>query len=123
MMTVADAIAACLAELRPEDRGVIRDVEIKVKARPDAMDLARGCQPDQLGCFYGIGRELDSPQGGELPSLEPAQGEICVFLENIQPLTAARFRIVLMHEICHALGFPEEEILAMGFDLCHQVAA
>lgn len=124
MTTVADVVAACYAELDADQRQAVRGVDVKIKARPDTVDLARGCVPGQFGCFYGVGRELETPDGGwELPSLEPATGEICIFLENIRPLTADRVRIVVMHELCHALGFPEEEIIAMGFDFCNQVAA
>lgn len=106
-----------LAELQPEDRDVVAGVRLVVKARPDAIDLERGCTPHHRACFFGFARELAQPGVCELPDPAPASGEITLFLDNLVPLTKERVRIACLHELAHALGYDEQEIQDQGLML------
>lgn len=116
-MTVAEVIADCRASLGPLDQVVVANVPVLPFGRPDGLDFGRGCTPGHLGYFYGVPREPDPRGATVLPDVEPVEGEIRIFLQNIRPLTAERVRTVVLHELHHALGYTEEEIRAMGYDL------
>jgi predicted Zn-dependent protease with MMP-like domain len=119
MTSVGDVVRQVLAELSPEDRATVYGLRLFVKARPDALDLARGCTPDQKAAFWGVGRE-QAQQGCPLPDPRAAEGEITLFLANLIPpgadlaIFTQRVRVALTHEVAHAIGFDEETIHAMG---------
>ncbi len=92
----------------------VRNVKITAKPAPDAQDLERGCFPEQKAAYYGAPCELGQQGAQELPSPEPATGEITLFLDNLAPVTPERTFVALMHEYMHALGHDEETIHAMG---------
>ncbi len=116
-MTVGDVVRQAMQELSAEDQEAISAVRFLVKSRPDAQDLERGCTPDQMAAFYGVGRELGVQGLAELPDPSPAEGEITIFLDNLAPATPERIRVAFLHEVGHALGWDEEEIRASGFFL------
>jgi predicted Zn-dependent protease with MMP-like domain len=109
-VTVAGAIAATLDGLPAWVRSHLARVSIRTKDRPDDSDLRRGSSGDQFGYFWGSGPERDAC-GTELPDRRPPEGDIVLFLDNLAPLTFPRFRLALLHEIAHVLGYPEEEIV------------
>jgi len=111
--SLGNIVREVLAELGA-DALAVAGVWLRVKARPDADDLARGCEPSQLGAFYGWARELGRMGETALPDQRPAEGDVVLFLENIDPLTPENLRTVLRHELAHALGMEEEEIVALG---------
>lgn len=111
-MTLGDLVRDELAALGP-DAALVADVWLVVQALPTHADLALGCEPEQLGAFVGCPRELGRA-GGPLPDTRPAQGLIKLFLANIRPLTPENLRIVLRHELMHALGWEEDEIAGQG---------
>lgn len=110
-MTVGDVVREVVAGLEPADRWAVRGLWLVVKPRPDREDLARGCLPDQRAAYFG--RAVDP----RLAPLEPADGEVTLFLENLAPLTEARIRVALLHELAHALGWDEATVEAMGLTL------
>jgi len=126
-VTLGDVVRAALAELGPDDRRVVGGVDLVVKELPDAGDLARGCEPGQFAAYFGRSVELhrDPPAtGGEweevLPAPGPvrrADGVVTLFLRNLAPLTPARVRIALLHELGHVLGWEEGEIRSLGLHL------
>lgn len=110
-MSGGDVVRAVLAELGPIDRAAVRGIRLRCKLRPDTGDLARGCLPDQRAAYYGCARELGDDLG------EVADGEITLFLGNLAPLTEARVRVALLHELAHAVGWDEATVQAMGLTL------
>ena len=116
-MTEEQAISAICAKLPAAVRDELSTVTVQIKAVPDSVDIARGCDPRQVAYFYGT-RPGDDPRasGTMLPDPEGPAGEIVVFRGNLQPFTMARLEAALMHEIAHALGYDEEEIVSiMGY--------
>ena len=116
-MTARQVVAAVLAELPDEERETIKNVNLRLAGRPEAVDFRRGCLAAQKGYYWGTRRELGRQGEAAIPDGDPPSGEIVIFLENLNPMMAARLRIVLLHEIAHALGWDEEEIEAAGFCL------
>jgi hypothetical protein len=76
-----------------------------------------------MAAFYGVGRQLGVLGASELPDPSPASGEITLFLDNLAPVSAARVRVAVLHELAHALGFEEEEIRASGLYLAEGLHA
>lgn len=109
---------ATVAEVRkqmdPETYARVRDVKVTAKPAPDAADIKRGCFPKQKAGYFGVPCELGIQGAQELPSPDPATGEITLFLDNLAPVTQERVFIALLHEYMHALGHDEETIYAMG---------
>ncbi len=126
-MTLGALVRGVLRELPPEDLQVLRGLALVVKQRPDAADLARGCEPGQFAAYFGRPVEVHRPPAAtgaewqEVPPLPPpvrrADGTVTLFLANLAPLTAARVRIALLHELAHVLGWEEGEIRAFGLHL------
>lgn len=115
--TVKAAIAAVRSQMDPDELVRIRGVRFTAKPRPDAKDLKLGCFPGQKAAYYGVACELGVQGAPELPSPEPATGEITLFLDNLAPVTPERARVAVLHEVMHALGYDEETIWAMGLYL------
>jgi len=115
--TVGDVVRGALAELGPEASALAR-VRLCLRPEPSDEDLARGCDPEQLGAFWGIPRELGRPGQLALPDYADPEGEIVIFWANLRPLNAATMRHVLHHELMHALGYDEDEVEAMGLGAC-----
>lgn len=119
-MTSADVAVArsVLASVRTrmdtETFARLREIQVHAKPRPDDRDLKRGCFAEQKAAYYGVPCELGVQGLTELPSYEPATGEIVLFLDNLAPVTEERVRVALLHEYMHALGHDEETIQAMG---------
>lgn len=119
-MTQADvaiakaAVAEVRAKMDPESFERVRLIKVGAKPRPDAKDLENGCHPQQKACYLGNPCELGEQGRQELPSGEPATGEITLFLDNLAPVTPERMFIAVSHEYMHALGYDEETIQLMG---------
>lgn len=112
-MNFAALVRSLFEEMGPYEAAAVAGVWLRLAVRPDAGDLARGCDPDQLGAFFGAAREIGRP-GEPLPDCRPAEGEIVLYLGNIRPLNASTITTVLRHELLHARGYEEEEIHDMG---------
>jgi predicted Zn-dependent protease with MMP-like domain len=125
LTTIGDVMRAVLAELPPGERRALAGVSLIVRDRPDAGDLARGCDPDQLAAYHGTARELH--RGGvpvgelcspvPLPDDRPACGVVTLFVAHLAPLSPERVRVAILHELGHALGWTEEEIRGAGLVL------
>lgn len=106
-----------LAELPAGDRARLGAVPILAAGRPARRDLARGCKPTDRGYFYGTG--AGERDGTGLPP-ETASGVIVCFLLNVEPFSAAAAAHLLRHELGHALGQEEADLvwddLATGAD-------
>lgn len=113
-MTVGEIIARELDALPAGLRALLAKVSIDVRERPNAVDLARGARPDQRGYFWGSAPDRLEPGiavSSELPDLVPPEGEIVLFTANIVPLTEEHLRRVLLHEVGHAFGYSEEDLV------------
>ena len=108
------AVARVRGQMDPETLARLRGVKVTAKPVPDAGDLERGCFPEQKAAYFGVPCELGVQGSQELPSAEPATGEITIFLDNLAPVTPQRAFVALLHEYMHALGHDEETIHAMG---------
>lgn len=119
-MTAADVAVAKAAVLEvrrlmdPESFERVKLVKIVAKPKPDAQDFERGCFVGQKAAYFGVPCELGIQGSQEIPSAEPATGEILLFLDNLAPVTPGRAFIAISHEYMHALGHDEETIQAMG---------
>ncbi len=109
-----EAIGRVRSQMDPETLARVRKVRVTAKPRPDAEDLERGCFPTQKAAYYGTPCELGIQGSQELPSPDPAEGEITLFLDNLAPVTPQRCFVAVLHEYMHALGHDEETIQAMG---------
>jgi hypothetical protein len=110
-------LAGIRSAMDPDTRARVRNVRVTGKARPDAVDLKRGCRPDQKAAYYGVPCELGVQGATELPDPSDAEGEITIFFDNLAPVTEKRLRIALLHEYAHVIGHDEETIQAMGLFL------
>jgi hypothetical protein len=108
------AVAEVRAKMDPETLARVRPVTVGAKPKPDPQDFERGCFAGQKAAYYGVPCELGIQGAQELPSGEPATGEITLFLDNLAPVTPERCFIAILHEYMHALGYDEETIEAMG---------
>lgn len=108
------AVAKVRAEMDPETYARVRLVTVGAKPKPDAQDVKRGCFESQKAAYFGVPCELGVQGAQELPSSDPATGEITLFLDNLAPVTAERCFVAVMHEYMHALGYDEETIQDMG---------
>jgi hypothetical protein len=118
-VSVDDVIDRVLTSMSPADLLRVCALRISVRSRPNAEDLARGATATHQGYFYGCAAVLPDRESSVLPDERPASGEIVVFLDNLEPATPERFEVVLRHELAHALGHEEEEIVnVMGLSLC-----
>lgn len=113
-MTCGDVVRAVVAQLGPEERAATRRILLRVKPTADAEDLDRGIRPEQRAYFYGVSRQLGRQGDRELPDPRPAEGEIVLLLDRLAPLTALRVRTAFAHELGHALGWEEAELVSMG---------
>jgi hypothetical protein len=121
-MMAIEVLRRVLMSLTVREATALRRVAYDFRPRPTDADLARGVAPDQRGAFWGIpavgARPPADDDGTALPEqLAPASGEIVVFLDNVDPATPERLEVVLRHELAHALGYSEEEIVSMGLTL------
>jgi predicted Zn-dependent protease with MMP-like domain len=115
---VGEAVARILAELPADVRAELGRVRVEVASRPETVDIERGCTPEHVAYFWGVRRELE-PAGAALPADDPPIGIIRVFLRNLAPVTFARLRETLLHEVAHVLGHDEDEIVnVMGYAPC-----
>ena len=78
-------------------------VRLVVKRRPDLEDLARGILPTQPAAFWGA----------------DGRGEVLLFTDVLVrgPFALKRVELALRHELRHALGEDEGEVLRHGLDL------
>jgi predicted Zn-dependent protease with MMP-like domain len=126
-MTLGEVVRAALAELPAADRRVVAAIRFRVQDRPGAAELAAGCEPGQFAAYCGRAVEVHrppEPTGAEWDEVSPppgpvrrADGTVTLYLANLAPLTAARVRIALLHELAHVLGWEEAEIRAFGLHL------
>jgi hypothetical protein len=126
-VTLGELVRGVLRELPPDDRRVVAGLALVVRQRPGAAELARGCEPGQFAAFVGHPVEVHRPPAAtgaewqDVPSLPPAvrraSGTVTLYLANLAPLTPARVRIALLHELAHVLGWEEAEIRAFGLHL------
>lgn len=116
-MNVAREVRRVLAGLEPVERARVRGVRICVRRRPHRIDRQRGAGK-LVAYFWGVGAERLELRTTALPDERPAVGEIVIFKGRIRPLTRDRLRVVLLHELAHALGYEEEEIVhGLGYAL------
>lgn len=109
-MSPAAHVAAMVAALPSGARALLGDVRIVVKESFDDLDYRRGARRYHRGYFWGSAPDLEA-DGTALPDDVPARGEIVLCLGNIRPVTPERLRIAFFHEVAHALGHSEEEIV------------
>lgn len=91
----------------------------ELRARPTALDVARGATASHLGYYYGETRDrhpdVELPALGlgglSIPDETSPHGVIVIFVGQIKPLSVRRFTEVVCHEIAHVLGYQEHEIV------------
>jgi predicted Zn-dependent protease with MMP-like domain len=128
-LKLADVVREVLAEMPPEAKRFVADhVHIEVRDVPTDEDIARGADPDDRGYFYGRrlrgDGELEDVEEwyadedddvAEVPEAQPG-GVVVLFLGNIRPLTRAAVTDVLLHELAHAFGEDEDDVVLLGLD-------
>lgn len=115
--SIAEAEIARLAKrLPPEVRAALHQLPVHVHARPDA-EIAAELGDDLLGLFSGEALQ----ERGE--TLLPTPPQIHLYLENIWEAAEhdptnyrEEFRITLLHELGHFLGWDEDEMEQHGID-------
>lgn len=105
-MNAVEIMRNLVAGLPPDVKEALADVEVYLRARPNAVDISRGATSSQRGYFYGIAPEPVT--GTEIPDDTRASGEIVVFAEAHR--SALELERTLAHEIAHCTGHSEEEI-------------
>jgi hypothetical protein len=107
------------AKLPESVRQELARVSIDVRKVPGPLDISRGCDPMQVAYFFGTRRADDYEEGNTLPDPAGPEGELVIFLKNAGELTFGKLEGIVLHELAHALGYDEEEIVTvMGYDPC-----
>jgi hypothetical protein len=101
------ALAYVRAQLTDEEHAALRHVTI----RPAVLWR----HPAGLrGCFVGVQAERDRVLEGELAPGARAWGQITIFLKAHRPGALDDLAVTIRHEIDHALGFGETDVLNLA---------
>lgn len=104
-----------LANFEARERAALEGVVLWPKVAHDEGDLARGASGKERAYFWGV--PADIACGTRLPTMTKASGMVVVFLRSVAKLTRAQIGVILHHELRHALGETEEQVIARGLYL------
>jgi predicted Zn-dependent protease with MMP-like domain len=106
--------AEAMALLPEHVRDVLARVPIVLADRPSPSEVAAGIPETVSGCFIedvAASAARDDEDGTATPG---KCGEIRLYFENIDPLTAEGVAGVLLHETAHVLGFDDAQAKVLG---------